>query len=903
MTDRRYSFLTLMLLLVSAALLVTGCGDNNKGNAAPTIAVPATQNLTQGTALAAPAVTASDPEGAALTFAESGAPAGLTIDPVSGALAWTPTYDQIGTHNVAFSVTDGVSTVSDTVTFIVAPAPADASLPLAGGTLDPLSIPKYVTPLVVPPVMKNNGTADSYDIAARQFRQQILPGGIWNTLDGRADAFPPTTVWGYGPGADPLPDSTALGGGTGIAPAGNSQFNFPGYTVETRADVPVKVRWINDLVDDNGSYLPPLLTVDQTLHWANPPQDCADGRTATDCMGSSQAPYTGPVPLVTHLHGAHVEWTSDGYPESWWLPAANNIPASYATKGDLFGDATGTNPGNQGFADYEYRNDQTATTLWYHDHALGMTRTNVYAGLAGYWLIRGDHTDVSGGPTVLDKVDDASTPAANDGVLPGPAPVAGDATLAVNSPGDPVRNALREIPILIQDRSFNADGSFFYPTNRYFFEGLETASQLLINFVPDSDIAPLWNPEAFFNVMVVNGVSWPKLDVAQAKYRIRLLNGCNSRFLNLALFVVDPATGRIDPTREIPFYVMGYEQGPLANVVKISTGFATPLPGDGTVPADQAAPDPDQALLMAPAERPDVIVDFSGLANGTVVRMINTAPDDPFGGFDGLPGEGGVADPLTTGQIMQFVVNSALTGASPTDPGGASPATAIESLVLNPEPVLGTTTRTRQVSLNEEESNQVCVVTGFGATTIIQLDDIAPADPNLPMDDLRFAADCQAAGGEPFAPKAALLGTVDLGGPEPMGVPLRWTDKTGVSTPADVQMADGTTVQIKVTENPTVGDTEEWQIYNFTEDAHPIHLHLVRFEVIGRTLFDGTTPSPHSSVQPWETSYKDMVIAYPEEITTVKAHFDVAGLYVWHCHILEHEDNEMMRPYVVSPAP
>ena len=239
-------------------------------------------------------------------------------------------------------------------------------------------------------------------------------------------------------------------------------------------------------------------------------------------------------------------------------------------------------PETWGIADYLYRNDQTATTLWFHDHALGMTRNNIYSGLAGFWLIRGDHTPAAGGPVVPDTVDDSGTAALNDGVLPGPAPVAGNSVLALNTPGDPVRNAVREIPLMIQDRSFNADGSLFYPTNRAFFEGLDPAS-LQIKFSPDSDMPPQWNPEAFFNVMVVNGVSWPKLDVARAKYRFRLLNACNSRFLNLALFVVNPATGRIDPTREVPFYVIGTDQGALPKVVKVSTGFATPLPGNGTI--------------------------------------------------------------------------------------------------------------------------------------------------------------------------------------------------------------------------------------------------------------------------------------------------------------------------------
>jgi hypothetical protein len=175
---------------------------------------------------------------------------------------------------------------------------------LPGGSLDPTTIPKYVTPLVIPPVMKNTGTADDYRIAVRQFQQQILPGGIWNTINGRADALPPTTVWSYGPEADPAPDSTALGGAAGVAPAPNSQFNYPAYTIETTANVPVRVRWINDLVDrKTGKFLRHLLPIDQTLHWANPPMVCIDGTRSTDCRGLIPERYSGPVPIVTHMRG------------------------------------------------------------------------------------------------------------------------------------------------------------------------------------------------------------------------------------------------------------------------------------------------------------------------------------------------------------------------------------------------------------------------------------------------------------------------------------------------------------------------------------------------------------------------------------------------------------------------
>jgi FtsP/CotA-like multicopper oxidase with cupredoxin domain len=735
------------------------------------------------------------------------------------------------------------------------PARAEA---LPGGTLDPTTIPKYVTPLVIPPVMKDTGTADDYQIAVRQFRQQILPGGIWNTLNGRHDAFPPTTVWSYGPNADPPPDSAALGGAAGVAPAPNSQFNYPAYTIETTAGQPVKVRWINDLVDKRtGRFLRHLLPIDQTLHWANPPRLCIDGSRTTDCRGFIPHRYVGPVPIVTHVHGAHVEGHSDGYPEAWWLPAAINIPAAYARKGRLFDDSAGTNPGNLGYADYTYRNDQPATTLWYHDHTLGMTRSNVYAGPAGFWLIRGGPYDH---PTVAGTGDDA--------VLPGPAPVAGQGVLELNVPGDPVRNTIRSMAIAIQDRSFNADGSLFYPAHRAFFEGVEPRD-LKIPFLPNrrSDIPRIWNPEAFFNVIVVNGTSWPTLEVAPALYRLRFLNGCNSRFLWLKFD---------DPTVDV--WQIGAEQGFLPAPVLMNS-LNLDASGDGT-----------GQLLMALAERADTIVDFRGLADGTEVTLLNVGPDEPFGG--GIPGvDFAPADPGTTGTVMKFVVNASLLGASPTDPGGATPATDPSLLLLNAEGPLGPTDGSRDVSLNEAVSEMVCAI-ALPSGKIRRIASVLPGPS--------FEDDCQAAGGESFGPEAALLGTVDTSGSVPLGVPLMWTDMTGTSTPIAVTLQSGVSVEVNVTENPTRGDTEEWSLYNFTEDAHPIHLHLVRFAVMGRIGIDGSPSIVGNAPQPWETGFKDTVIAYPGEVTTVKATFDVAGLYVWHCHIVEHEDNEMMRPYVVS---
>lgn len=765
--------------------------------------------------------------------------------------------------------------------------------PLPGGTLNPTTIPKYLTHLVIPPVMDDAGTAagltatpNSYDIAVRQFRQQILPAPL-----------PPTTVWSYGPAADPIPAA---------APSATSQFNYPAYTIETTSGTTVNVRWRNELVatdpatgfpypagDPNRTFLPHLLPVDQTLHWANPPATgCLHGLPdRTDCMTGRADRYLGPVPMVPHLHGAHVEPHSDGYPEAWWLPVASDIPAGYATEGSFFDDALGQTPANSGYADYSYRNDQAASTLWYHDHTLGMTRTNVYTGPAGFWLIRGD----------------AATHDLTTG-LPGPAPTAGQTVTQLNTPTNPVRQGVREIPIVIQDRSFNSDGSLFYPQERAFFEGVADNATLGIPFIGNpagttagpSDISPLWNPEAFFNTMVVNGTTWPKLVVAPALYRLRLLNGSNSRFLNLSMLrlyvtATKKKLGQIDNSYEIPFYQIGTDQGFLPQVVRVQRGFATPLTvGKPLTSARQLrkAPNRQQALLLGPAERADVLIDFRGLPNGTRIRMYNTAPDAPFGGFPDV-----AANPATTGQVMQFVVNTALNGKSATDPAGASPALDPWMLTLPAPASLGAATNTRQISLNEEMSNLVCV--SVSPQGVIGYIPGVASDPNDPM---VFMNACMAAGGVAFGPKAAKLGTVgtDPMTGAPVGIPRNWDDMTMGGAMANVTLQNGTMKMVNVTENPSLNSTEEWDIYNFTVDGHPIHLHQVGFEVVSRTPI-GTAPVAGTGVAPGEKGFKDTVIALPGEVTRIKARFDIAGLYVWHCHILEHEDNEMMRPFVVSP--
>src|SRR5581483_718279 len=280
-----------------------------------------------------------------------------------------------------------------------------------------------------------------------------------------------------------------------------------------------------------------------------------------------------------------------------------------------------------GSATFQYPNSQRASTAWYHDHALGMTRLNVYAGPAGFFIIRG-------GPG--DAVTDTRT--GTPAQLPGPAPAQGD------GPG----TKYYEIPIAIQDRAFNTNGALFYPDTRAFFDGIEGP------FIPTSDLSPIWNPEFFGNCIMVNGNTWPYLNVEQRRYRFRLLNGCDARFLILDFSSI--------PGVEV--WQIGNEGGFLA----------TPL---------NATALNRNRLLMGPAERADVIVDFTNVSQGSHV-LHNLGPDEPFGG--GEPDEDfAAADPGSTGQVMQFNVGPALS---------ADPSTPPQFLQLPPlAPLTGGTTR------------------------------------------------------------------------------------------------------------------------------------------------------------------------------------------------------------------
>ena len=649
---------------------------------------------------------------------------------------------------------------------------------IPGGSLGPGAIAKFGTSLLIPPVMPRAGIinqrggkpVDYYEISMRQFDQQILPAGM-----------PATTVWGYGPVSS-------------ASKRGLLVHHAPSLTIETRWKRPVRIKWINDLVDADGKFRPHLLPVDPTLHWANPPGGVA-GRDMRPRFETTPSRYSGPVPMVTHLHGAAgVGDESDGYPEAWYLPHAADIPTGYATEGtwreffegkfrSKFGSSWGP-----GYATFQYPNDQREATLWYHDHALGLTRLNVYAGPAGFFLVRG-------GPEGEGAVVDSRT--GITAVLPGPAPNEGDAF--------PSNKTYFEIPMAIQDRSFNTNGSLFYPDARTFFDGISGP------YIPKSDVAPIWNPEFFGNTMMVNGNTWPSHTVQRRRYRFRLLNGCQSRFLILDFSGIPG----------IDVWQIGNEGGFLDAPVNLTA-------------------DHRNHLLMGPAERADLIVDFTQVSSGDHV-LRNLGPDEPFGGGD--PDEDfDIADPNGTGQIMQFHVVPAL---------AADPSTPPSFLKL-PSITRLTGGSTRPLALLEKMSEF--------------------------FDD---------------APVEARLGTVS----------------------GDANAGTATTTAEKwedpVSTNPAPGATEVWEFYNTTADAHPMHVHEVLFQVVNRQpiVVDEDTKTvqvePDSAPiapPPWENGWKDTVIAYPGQVTRLRMRFVNAGQFVWHCHIVEHEDNEMMRPYRIGPV-
>jgi spore coat protein A, manganese oxidase len=486
--------------------------------------------------------------------------------------------------------------------------------------------------------------------------------------------MPPTPLWAYD-------DGSGLGGQAG---------SF-GMAIVGQSGTPISVSYTNDLPATYPSWLP----VDTRL-----------------------TPLGDEVRLMTHLHGGFVGADSDGNP---------------AVTPNGFG------PGETQLVHYSNQAPQMpASLLWFHDHGLGTTRLNVFAGLAAAYILR-DEFDTGGEPNPIG--------------IPGGA---------------------YEIPLVIQDRQFNPDGTFLYPT---------------------SDIAgATWIGEYFGDTMLVNGKVWPYLEIEPRMYRFRVLNGSNARILSLDI----GGAG---------MWQIGAEGGMFDIPVAVNR------------------------LVLAPAERADVLVDFSRFAGNTLV-VKNHRPPRP------------VTTPAPNlEQVLQIRVGTTVTQPGPTSIPSSLPGGRRADLS---DPVT-----TRYITLNEIDIDEP---TWF-----------------LSLNGVHFGED--------------------------------------------------------VTETPSLGAVEDWVFVNLTGDTHPMHMHLVTFQVVGRTPFDaaayeeanegpngvpgGIDPTPFATgpmlpPAPEERGFKDTVKADPGYFTTIRAKFDlprnVTGPqdYVYHCHIVEHEDNDMMRPFRVE---
>ena len=501
--------------------------------------------------------------------------------------------------------------------------------------------------------------------------------------------------------------------------------SYPGRSFVVNSRTPIKVLWKNELADKKTGKplpLPMYVPADQTIHIASPQNPTYPARG---------------VPTDTHLHGGFTEYQSDGYPDAWATPF-------FAQHGSYFMKKT-----------FTYSNAQQAALLWYHDHALGYTRLNNYAGFAGAYVIR-------------DK---------------------NEAKLIKNHQ---IPSGDYEVPLIIVDKMFTSDGQLFFP----YFDPTHVAQ-------PQPSVLP----EFFGDFMLVNGKAWPYLEVAPGKYRFRVLNACDSRFLDLHL-VQNPAA-----PSDIPMVQIATDQGFLNSPVTISH------------------------ILLAPAQRVDLVIDFSQF-KGQTLTLMNTA-NAPYP-------DGDAPDPLSTGLVMTFNVTKDL---NKKQPKVILPA----HLQHKPIKTLHPTAPTRQVLLFETDDE-------YGRT--------------MP-----------------------LLGTPALGA-------LMWMDPT--------------------TEKPVLGTTEIWEIYNTTADAHPIHLHAGNFQILDRQYFSGTQDPTTgvltnitmlgSPIAPLPGEHKalfDTIIVPPAsggpaeaigQRTRIIMHFSLAGQYVWHCHIVSHEDHDMMRPMeVVQP--
>ena len=526
---------------------------------------------------------------------------------------------------------------------------------------------------------------------------------------------------------------------------------IPGPTIETERGQPVAVEWRNEL---EGALPVVVTTAPEHADADGVPVQCLPGLSGGS-PDERAAALTGHT--VVHLHGGLAPASYDGWTENLFAPGQPAI--------------------------FHYPNDQRAALLWYHDHVMGVTRFDVYAGLAGLWIVRDERERELGLPA-----------------------------------------ASFEVPLLIQDRNFD----------------LDRQGRLTGRLVHKTDPDVM---EAFPPFTVVNGKVWPVLDVQPATYRLRVINGSNARTYRLVLL----HDGEVELRR---ITQIGTDHGLLRAPVSV--------PSDG--------------LVLASAERADLLVDFSDLEPGSELTLLNTAVA-PFGGApfpaDRAESAADLEGLLPYPQVMRFRVVAGPATGRPV-PG----ALALDYGLPAPEALAGAPRRA--IALVERELDH---------------------EPNmLTMRELAVADDGHA-------------------GPV---VTIADGELTTRYRTVAAHFEDATTFF------PMLGRHEVWQLINLTGDTHPIHVHLDPFQILSRrpiryeipeggiddvdlsaavTLERDPDDELDHRIDDNERGLKDTVRVNPHEMVEIAVRFNTySGRYMYHCHILEHEDRDMMRPFVTMPA-
>ncbi len=719
--------------------------------------------------------------------------------------------------------------------------------PLSGN-----SIPKFVDPV---PTFTNNrvNASATVNVNMQEFQQKVLPASVYAGLT--APFRNGTFLWGYN--------------------INNAGASWPARTVEARQGVATTAIYTNSLTN---THLQSLLTVDQSLHWADPlgttaRNNCVNGAPlAAPCT----QPYTGPIPTVVHLHGAEVLSQYDGHPDAWFTPGL-------AQKGRAFFGTT-----------YNYVNQQEATTLWFHDHALGVVRENVYSGLAGFYFIR----------------DNRDTGAANNPIT--------------------LPSGAQEVELMIQDRQFDTNGQLYFPDS-------DNAANL--NGPPaNPDIHPFWIPEFFGDVITVNGKSWPKMAVQPRRYRFRILNGSNARFFVLQMFNQQGVDMHTNGAPGPAIWQIGSDGGFFNNPVKLDDPANGPNACAGApVGNNTDVTSGAKCLFLAPAERADVIVDFAGQAGKTFTMKNFAVIPFPSGGPVGF----GAPDATSDGLVMQFSVSLPLQGTDATfNPAGnhpalrASPIVNIKSIKPN---------KVRQLTLVEEEAD-TDNPDGPGAPT----DDGDPVESlinNTKWNGNREGSTTVVPGSTSNGRGVSATETPQEGSTELWEV----ANITGDAHPIHIHL-----IQFQVISRQPFDIDQyltDWMAAfpggTFNGHTFPSGVYIpgfgppANYNVVngagalgGNLNFDAAKYTqqgacangacPSRAPDGIDSGWKDTIKMFPGEITRIALRwapqdiaangvsagqdafpFDPTNLnagpgYVEHCHILDHEDNEFMRPLLIA---